>query len=76
MKLFLISQDKNRDYGTYYAAVVAAQDEAAARATHPRGEGEYDLDSWCEPEDVKVELIGTAKRGMTAKVICASFFDG
>ena len=35
MNLYLISQDHNDDYDTYDSAVVAAENEDAARETHP-----------------------------------------
>lgn len=35
MKLYLISQEQNRDYDTYDSAVVAAENEDAARYTSP-----------------------------------------
>jgi len=35
MKLYLISQNQNDDYDTYDSAVVAADNEILARATHP-----------------------------------------
>jgi arylsulfatase A-like enzyme len=40
MKLFLISQDENGGYDTYDSAVVAAEDEEAARKIHPTWDGE------------------------------------
>lgn len=35
MKLWLLSQDVNRDYDTYDSCVVAAETEADARLIHP-----------------------------------------
>ena len=35
MKLFLISQNENNGWDTYDSAVVAAEDEEAARRIHP-----------------------------------------
>ena len=37
MKLWLITQEANRSYDTYDSAIVAADDEAQARALHPNG---------------------------------------
>ena len=33
-------------------------------------------DTWALPEQVKVELLGTAKKGTKAGVICSSFHAG
>jgi hypothetical protein len=73
MKLWVISQSVNQDYDTYDAAVVAAETEEAARNTSP---SEYSHDSWCAPEHIKVDYIGTAKPGTEAGVILASFNAG
>ena len=69
MKLWLISQNVNRDYDTYDSAVVAAEDEQAARMTHPSGsknpwEGvERDrYGDWCDAVHVKVECLGEATK--------------
>lgn len=52
MKLYLISQEANDDYGTYDKAVVAAPDEATARTMHPDGGVYPHTDGWYEgPED-------------------------
>lgn len=78
MNLYLISQDVNKDYDTFYAAVVAAESEGEARLIHPYGhrhgdEGkEWCADAWCTPENVAVKLIGTAADGF-AGVVCASY---
>lgn len=78
MKLWLISQDQNNNYGTYDSAVVAAETEEAAKNIVPGGYkfGEaYSL--WCSgPEFVKVELIGKASSEITAGVVLASFNAG
>lgn len=42
MKLYLISQTENSDYGTYDAAVVAAESEEDARTISPARLFEYD----------------------------------
>jgi hypothetical protein len=76
MKLWLISQDENNNYDTYDSAVVAAETEDAARNTLPSEYEEFGkrYGAWCSgPDKVKVELIGTAKKGTKAGVICASF---
>lgn len=80
--LYLISQDENTKYDTYDSAIVCAANEQEARLIHPRGEG-YSFEasgnwaSWASsPDNVKVELVGTARRGVKRGVICASFNAG
>ena len=52
MKLYLLYQDDNRGYETYDSAVVAAEDENAARSIHPRGyrdiRADLERDCWEE----------------------------
>lgn len=74
MKLWLISRIGQTSYDEYESAVVAAKDEAAARATHPSNYP--DSDTWVPPGQVRVEYIGQARRGMPAGVVCASFNAG
>lgn len=86
MKLFLISQTKNRGYDTYDSAVVAAQDEATARnidseTGHPLNWGHFPpLEPrawWCSSLDnVTVLYLGEAGPGIEPGVICASFNAG
>lgn len=38
MKLYLISQDEEHGYETYDSAVIAAENEMAARCIHPSGD--------------------------------------
>lgn len=84
MKLFLISQNENEGYDVYDSAVVAAQDEAAARLIHPSSwiSGDLLVDSWDDhdwasgPEQVEVRLIGTAVRGTKTGVLLASYRAG
>lgn len=80
IKLFKISQDVNTDYDTYSDAIVCAKNEKEAQGIHPlRSEWDgkiRELDVWCAIEDVKVEYIGKAKKGLKKGVICASFHAG
>ena len=79
MNLYLISQDKNDGYDTYDSAVVVADNEEKARLTHPDSRGIKGVGlwiTWTDPKNVAVELIGTAKPGTKAGVICASFNAG
>lgn len=83
MKLFLISQDENKDYDTYDSAVVCAPDADAARLMDPGGVNGAPADfgsrysSWCSSADkVAVQLIGDAAPGLPVGVVCASFNAG
>ena len=82
MNLYLISQNENENYDTYYSAVVAARSKKEARMTHPRGIKNWDgkrsgkYSSWVSVEDVNAELIGVAKKGTTKGVVLASYNAG
>ena len=83
MNIYRISQDVNNGPDTFGSAVVVAHDEEHARLIHPSGKMALwlpdgpALDEWCEPRDVKVELIGTAdNKYIHGTVICASFNAG
>lgn len=87
MKLYLISQDTNNGYDTYDNAVVAAEDEAAAKLTHPSGTASHrewldagpidcDYGTWTSKENVQCKYIGQAAPGIDAGVICSSFNAG
>ena len=81
MKLWRISQTVNDDYDTYSDAVVAANTRTEARHIHPSGACRDDAwwrkdDTWALPEQVKMELLGTAKKGTKAGIICSSFHAG
>ena len=76
MKLWLINRTDHVDYDEWDAAVVAAETEQQASDTHPNGVPTH-WGGW--PDDtslIEVTLIGTAKRGTKAGVICASFNAG
>jgi hypothetical protein len=77
MKLYRISQTSNRGYDTYDSAIVCAKSEDEARHTHPgAGWGELSA-TWCNsPDQVTVELIGTAAPGTRQGVVLASFNAG
>jgi hypothetical protein len=84
MNLYKISQTSNSKHDTYDAAIVCAETEAVARATHPSGDPEDapatwpgNYKSWCQTtDDVTVELIGTATLGTPEGVVLASFNAG
>ena len=80
LNLYRISQNAHGGWDAYDSAVVCAESEEAARRTHPNGwsevgstAGNYD---WASEADVKVELIGTAREGILAGVVVASFNGG
>jgi len=73
MNIYRLSQTVNNDYDTYDSAVVVAESEEAARETKPP----YAADSWAQPADITVELIGIALPSYTeGTIICASFNAG
>jgi len=84
MYLYLIKQEVNCDYDTYDSAVVIAGSEEEARTIHPDGSrwgttgwsGWMADGSWCNPEDVTVQLIGTALPGSPCGVVVKSFNAG
>jgi len=79
MKLWKIWQDVNQDYDAYDSAIVTAETEEEARMTHPRTTCTYDywpMDTWTDPDKVRVEYLGEAKEGTTAGVILASYNAG
>lgn len=83
MNLYLVSQDRNRDYDTYDSMVVAAETEEAARLIHPSVYASDEwwnnkgfVSDWAMPDRVQVDLIGTATPETQPGVICASFNAG
>lgn len=90
LRLYMISQDKNNDYDTYDAAVVAAYSSKEARTFHPNGAefmkivgdkvyGEkWDKRTWARhPKDVNVRLVGIAARGIKrGDIVCYSYNAG
>lgn len=79
MNLYRIWQTVNRGYDTYDSAVVVAESEEAAAQINPCGKDAKEYitrHEWTEPENVKVELIGTAIDGLSKGVVIASFNAG
>lgn len=72
MKLYKISQDENNDWDTYDSAVVAASTAKKAITIHPGG-SHYTIGDWADSKFIKVEFLGTAKKGTKKSVICASY---
>jgi hypothetical protein len=78
MKLYRISQTQNPNYDTYDSAIVCADSEEQARNINPEGDrwGER-WSAWCKtPDDVSVELIGTALDDAEPGIVLASFNAG
>lgn len=83
MNLYLLTQTIHQDYDTFDSAVVCANSEEEARYIHPQSNVSEEwykdwwlIDSWCDPKDVKITLIGIANRNTPKGVICASFNAG
>lgn len=78
MKLWRIERTDHWSHDEFDSAVVAAEDEAAARLIKPDGiSWDSDYQNWCKtPDLVRVEYLGEAKPGTPAGVILASFNAG
>ena len=80
MKLYLLTQSKERGIDTYDSCVVAAESEEIAKTIHPSGFssswGSSGRDWARSPEHVDADLIGEAVEGTERGVICASFNAG
>ena len=73
-KLWLLTQNRNRNYDTYDSCVVIADTEEEARLIKP---SEWsNRSSWADPEYVNVEYIGKTDQVFEKSVICASFNAG
>jgi len=84
MNIYKISQKDDWDFEVYLEAIVVAKNEDEARLIHPNGNAVWDgnkwkspqaswatspNDSWCPPDEVKVELVENNTEG----VISSSF---
>ena len=84
MNLYVIRQNVNNDWDTYDSAVVIAQSEEEAKTIHPDGNrwidgkwtGSFCAGTWCKPEQVRVELIGTSSSDASGNVVLSSFNAG
>jgi len=82
--LYVIRQNVNNDWDTYDSAVVVAKTEEEARTIHPDGnrwidgkwEGWSSTNTWCNPEEVEAELIGTTTTAASGTVVVSSFNAG
>ncbi len=73
-KLWLLTQNRNRNYDTYDSCVVIADTEEEARLIEPSAWS--NRSSWVDPEYVNVEYIGKTDQVFEKSVICASFNAG
>ena len=77
MNLYKISQEENVGYDTYDAVIVCAFSEDDAKTIHPEGQWPDRWSSWCSsPNNVTVELIGTALEDANQGIVLASFNAG
>lgn len=80
MFLWHLSQSENDTYDTFDSAVVAAETEEEARLINPdcrRADWRKPAVKWCSsPDNVTVNLIGTAVEGTEEGIIIASFNAG
>ncbi|MFA5129243.1 MAG: hypothetical protein WC445_04820 [Patescibacteria group bacterium] len=86
LKLFKLTQTKNRGYDTYDSFVVCASDKKTARHYNPET-GKFDLpevftgddygySGWCGAIYVEVQEIGLANDGIKEGFIIGSFHAG
>jgi hypothetical protein len=79
MYLFQISNTSNkRTRGKYDSAIVIASCEDEARKIHPCNTipvPEWEGDTWCEPEEVHVRMIGTACSAFTAPCVLLASYE-
>lgn len=80
MNLYLIEHPYPHGYMFYEGAVVAAASEDDARLVRPDGkewEGkDVQMGEWCDADEVKVTLIGSAKAGTARGVVFAVYRGG
>lgn len=83
MNLYLIEQEENREWDTYYEAVVCAEDENTARTIDPSQTKEVEYlgwweakSYWCAPAYVKCKYLGKADESIKEGVICNSLKAG
>lgn len=89
MYLYRLTLNTSIGYDMYDSAVVIASSEEEARTFHPDNEARWDQekerwlngyyssdDTWGKPDQVSVELIGTALPGSPSGVVVSSFNAG
>lgn len=91
MNIYLISQNKNnKSYNVYQSAVVVAANSDEARMIHPDEDVitkdnywiitdptffDNPIDVWCDPSEVKVELVGYTDLYDKPTVILSDFLN-
>lgn len=90
MNIYKIWRDEKIEYDTYDSAIVIADNEEYARKIHPNGYavlkfGEWynNVDNirsagertWCDVDNVKVELVGSADKTQTEPCVVLSSFN-
>lgn len=77
MKLYLVSQNVNNGYDTYDGFVVCAKNENDAKLIHKLDDENSYYGSWVKSiEDIKVEYLGNAIKGLNRGEILSSFNAG
>ena len=89
MYLYKLTLNKRIRHDMFDSAVVIASSEEEARTIHPDNEARWDQekerwfngyyssdDTWGKPDQVSVELIGTARPGSSSGVVVSSFNAG
>lgn len=89
MKIYKIWREDEIEYETYDSAIVIADNEEYARKIHPNGNAVFKFgewldndnikrhyeDKWCDPVNVKVELLGIAGKTYTEPCVVLSSFN-
>ena len=89
--LYLLTQTREKGWGTYDSCVVVATSEMSARLTHPRHDYAWDgkrwlfrdathltpgNGGWCHPDYVSASYLGVADDSLKLGVVCASYNAG
>jgi hypothetical protein len=80
LKIYLLTQDINKEKYAFNAAIVIAESEDQARTIYPdpyyRRDDWIDdfwkVNNWCNPSEVKVKLIGIAEQEISSGLILSS----
>ena len=81
MKLYLLTQTANVNYGTYDSMIVAAENLNEAKHIHPEGNLNWDgkttdWESWCDIKYVECKLIAKNCIYKTKRIVLTSFNAG
>jgi hypothetical protein len=78
LNLYLLTQQVNRADETFQKSIVVAESESKARMIHPDPYMQVDelwtedfwmINSWCDPKDVEVKLLGIARDELSPGVL-------